>query len=379
MSVKIRVKKPSNKLFLDIHYFDIALQEHVRHKEYLGLSDTASNWKMIEKEIIPHIEREISLGNYSPKSKRCVVKKLVKEYGLLSFERHSNDRREHVRNAYEKHFMNHIVPSFGNRAIENISPMELIEWQNIKQKEYKASTVRKFRSIFYSIFTDAVLENIIKENPFDKVPRPSDVGEFDIDDEDDESIRPFSLDEIYELMEKAKGYLKNFIAIMSFSSMRPGELVSLKWNDVNFEDSLISIRRTTVYGEIGPVKTASSKRVIEMLPIVKEYLLKQKDLTYGNPYDTVFLNSYHKPFYSHDIIAVHFKKLLDENDTRYLYQLRHSFASMMISQGEDVLWVSRMMGHKSLDITLSTYSKAYSIWQDKKGQKRRATFLEKRP
>lgn len=83
----------------------------------------------------------------------------------------------------------------------------------------------------------------------------------------------------------------------------------------------------------------------------------------------MFICGFHKPFYSYDIIAVHFKKLLDENDKRYLYQLRHSFASLMISEEEDVLWVSRMMGHKSLDITLKTYSKAYSIIQDKKGRR----------
>lgn len=173
--------------------------------------------------------------------------------------------------------------------------------------------------------------------------------------------------------------MKNFIGIMAFTGMRPGEIVSLEWKDINFEDSLISIKRTTVYGRVGPVKTKSSKRSIEMLPLVKEYFLKQKDLTFGNPYDRVFLSSFHKPFYSHDIISSRFKDLLIEGDPRYLYNLRHSFASLMISEGEDVLWVSRMLGHKSLDITLKTYSKAYSIMQDKIGVKVRAKFLQKRP
>lgn len=379
MGVKLRVKENSNLLYLDIHYFDAEKGRRTRHKAYLGLKNTDANCKLIEKKIIPSIERDISLGVYNPKGKQSAIKRNVKEYGFLSFTRHKKDRREHVRSAYYRHFKNHIVPDFGARNIDSISPMELIEWQNKKLEEYKVTTVKKFRSIFYTIFSDAVLENIIDENPLDKVPRPNESEEFGIDDSDDDIIRPFSLNEVYELIGKAEGYLKNFIAIMSFTGMRPGELVTLKWDDIDFNNALISIRKTTVYGKVCPVKTFSSRRSIEMLPIVQEYFLKQKELTYGNTYDSVFLSSLGKSFYSHDIIAMRFKKLLDENDTRYLYQLRHSFASLMISAGEDVLWVSRMMGHKSLDITLKTYSKAYDVWQDKKGQKERAKFLENVP
>ena len=99
MSVKIRVKQPSDKLYLDIHYFDIDLNKHVRHKAYLGMKNTPSNWKLIEREIIPYIEREISLGTYNPKTKRSTVSKLVKDYGEVSFKRHSRKRRSHVQNA----------------------------------------------------------------------------------------------------------------------------------------------------------------------------------------------------------------------------------------------------------------------------------------
>lgn len=379
MAVKLRVK-PNNILYLDIHFYDTVLEKYSRHKPSLGIDDTPQNRKMVEREIIPSIKREISLGTYRPKEKKQLVKsKLISEYGKQSFQRHVKERRPHVKNAYEKHFENHIIPDFGNRLIDSLSPLELLDWQNKKLEKYKASTVRKYRSILYSVFTDAVLEGILPDNPFDRVPRPSDIDEFDFEDEEDTQLRPFSLNEIHSLIDKAKGYMKNFIGIMAFTGMRPGEIVSLEWKDINFEDSLISIKRTTVYGRVGPVKTKSSKRSIEMLPLVKEYFLKQKDLTFGNPYDRVFLSSFHKPFYSHDIISSRFKDLLIEGDPRYLYNLRHSFASLMISEGEDVLWVSRMLGHKSLDITLKTYSKAYSIMQDKIGVKVRAKFLQKRP
>lgn len=50
---------------------------------------------------------------------------------------------------------------------------------------------------------------------------------------------------------------------------------------------------------------------------------------------------------------------------------------MMITQGDDILWVSKMLGHKSSDITLKTYAKAYKLIRDKNKRQRRALFLEK--
>ncbi len=83
-----------------------------------------------------------------------------------------------------------------------------------------------------------------------------------------------------------------------------------------------------------------------------------------------------KIFYSHDIIAKQFKALLGENDNRYLYQLRHSYASLMISNGEDIVTVSKMMGHKSLNITMKTYVKAYEFMIDKTQRKPMGSFMK---
>jgi len=51
---------------------------------------------------------------------------------------------------------------------------------------------------------------------------------------------------------------------------------------------------------------------------------------------------------------------------------------MMITQGEDILWASRMLRHKSSDITLKTYARAYKLTRDKNKHQKRALFLEKR-
>ena len=64
-------------------------------------------------------------------------------------------------------------------------------------------------------------------------------------------------------------------------------------------------------------------------------------------------------FYSHDIIGVNFQRILKRTGikARVLYNLRHTFASQLISKGADIVYVSKMLGHKDVSITLKIYTK----------------------
>jgi integrase len=73
----------------------------------------------------------------------------------------------------------------------------------------------------------------------------------------------------------------------------------------------------------------------------------------------VFVNSSQKPFYSHDVIGVNFQRILKKTGIKAgpLYNIRHTFASQLISKGADIVWVSKMPGHKDVSITLKIYTK----------------------
>ncbi|MFA6137393.1 MAG: site-specific integrase [Sulfurimonas sp.] len=324
-------------------------------KRSTGLAATAANLITVKKEIIPSVVEYLTGKIQSvEEEKEYTLSNFADEYFVL----HRARVREHTHNRNLLHFQKHIKPYFGHRLLDTIKPMELEKWQNdFKSKKYKPLTIQKFRSILFSIFDEAIKNDIINTNPLSKVEAPKINKEFKMIDDVDEDIFPFSEDEIKMILDNSDSYLKNFIMLMYATGVRPGEIIALQWTDISFDKKQIHISKTISSGKIGLPKTAASVRKVDMLPLAELALKEQYKLT--KDYEYIFISSSKKAFYSHDIINIRFKKILKSNNiqVRALYNLRHTFASQLISSGEDIVWVSRTLGHNDVSITLKYYTK----------------------
>jgi len=339
-------------------------------KKTTGLEATASNLIIVKREIIPSIVEYLTgkVELFVQKEDLC-----VQEWAEEFFIVHKDKVRSHVYKRNLGHYNNHIKPYFGDKLLHLIKPIDIEKWQNKLLKEFKHLTVQKYRSVFLSIFDYAVKNEVVESNPIRKVESPKTIEKVTMHDNDEENdIFPFSEAEIKTLLEKADGYLKNFIMLMYASGIRPGEIIALSWNDIDFNKKQINIYKTIVNGKIGPVKTQSSKRKIDMLPLAEMALKEQYKITSNNEY--IFISNQKKLFYSHDIINVRLKKVLKANkiQVRKLYNLRHTFASQLIAAGEDITWVSKTLGHKDAQTTLMYYTKFI-----KKGENERLEKISK--
>ncbi len=346
MDFKFTIFIKNGKWWLDFYY------QKKRSKRSTKLSNTKENLVTVKKEIIPSVVEYLTGELETIQQQReYILKDFAEEYFII----HKKNVREHTYTRNVGHFNNHILPFFGHRLLETILPMELEKWQNDLEEEHKPSSVQKYRSILYSIFDMAVLNDIINKNPLEKVKAPKVQDKFILDNEDD--IKPFSTDEIKQLLENTNGYMNNFILFMYSTGIRPGEIIALTWRDINFDKKYISIYKTIVNNKIGNPKTQSSVRKVDMLPMAQKALENQYKLT--KEYEYIFVNSSNKHFYSHDSINLNFKRLLKLNNIEFrtLYNLRHTFASQLISNGADIVWVSKMLGHKDVSITLKIYTK----------------------
>lgn len=344
--IKFTIFERHKKWWLDFYW------KKKRIRRSTELSASQDNLKVIKKQIIPDIIVGFGLKieeAVNEDKKEQTLNEFAQEF--FEMQRARKEVREHVIDKNIAHYNKHIAPFFGHKKLVDIDIEELDKWQIQLLQNYKNLTVQKFRSVLFSILTQAVRYKRIQENPLSFVKAPK------LNNKLNNDINPFTMTELVKISNIAEGYMKNFIFLMASTGMRPGEMVALKWDDINFEKKFIQVNKTVVRGNAGDVKTYSSNRHVDILLQAELYLKRQFNLTGDQEF--VFLSSCYKRFYSHDIIGVNFRKILQKSGVkvRTLYNLRHTFASQMISKGADIVWVSKMLGHKDVSITLKIYTK----------------------
>jgi len=260
---------------------------------------------------------------------------------------------------YYSLYSSRIIPYFNKKFPQDITPLFLKEWYSTFKDKSTLNTC--VTGILKPAFEEAIIQEYIKTSPF-IVSYPTLKSNYE--------MNPFSLKEIQLILDTATGWFKNFLGVAFFTGARTGEILALEWSDINFEESTISINKTRTKGLTKRPKTKSSIRTIDMLSQAEYFLKEQRKITGLSK--KVFSNK-GKFFHSSVSFCKVWKKLLEECNLEYrsIYQTRHSFASNMISNGEDPFWVAQTMGHKNMNITLDRYSKYIKHKRAKK-----TTFLD---
>ncbi len=270
--------------------------------------------------------------------------------------------------AYRSSYDNHILPYFDGVLTTEVKPITVKKFQDsLVEKGLKKSSIQLCRILLKEAFELSVLSEDITMNPISSVSMPK------IRTTKKKPI-PLSLDEIDLVLDYAHGQFKNFLGISFFTGMRSGELLALKWDDVDLTIDTISITKTIAQGTINSAKTRSSERDIEIISNAKKFFIQQRLLT-GLKNSYVFLNAKASHFSSNDNFYRNFQSVLKSVgiEKRALHNTRHTFASLMLNNGIDKLWVSHTLGHENLQITLSIYTHFMP-----KKEKMSLPFLEKR-
>jgi integrase len=165
-------------------------------------------------------------------------------------------------------------------------------------------------------------------------------------------IDPFAPDEVESLGSAYCGRLWTFWA---WTGMRSGELIGLRWGDVDRQSGTVHIRRAVRLGREKAPKTEAGRRTLRLLLPAIDALPERGDD--GAP---VWTNPNTGGDW-HEAKALNraFQRACKEAGVRfrYVYQLRHSFASRALSSGENPLWVARYMGHTDVGMVQRHYGK----------------------
>ncbi|GAA9637546.1 site-specific integrase [Helicobacter pylori] len=246
--------------------------------------------------------------------------------------------------------------------VSKITKESVTNYHNNAFKNYKKNTLMSLNALLKSFLGFCGQEGYTGKNPYYAITLKN--------AQEGEEIKPFNLEEIKTLIKNAPSLrLKAFLVVAFFTGLRTGEQLALLWSDIDFENKKININKSlNLSGVITTPKNKPSIRQVDLLEPVEKIL---KELKASEPANKkmIFLSI---PKRTQEFQQA-FKKLLKALNLkeRKLYTTRHTFASLMLSQGEEAMWVSKTLGHKDLNTTYSAYSH-YIPKQDKE----RAKFIK---
>lgn len=241
----------------------------------------------------------------------------------------------------------HTLPVFKDRPIAEISYMEILEFRS--NLDVGAKRANNILVPMKSVFDMADKEGFIEQNVMKKIKRLR---------QEEPDIRPLTYEQIQNILDAVDPWYRPYVEVAFFTGMRAGELNALRWD--GFQENMengphLFIRKTFVYGIDGEPKTKKSKRNISCLPEVVNALREQKKLTGKSTHIFLTKNGDRmNPDHFRDVIWI---PALKKAGIEYVppIQTRHTFATMMLSAGEDIGWVQNMLGHSSLQMIFQRY------------------------
>ncbi|WP_104639987.1 tyrosine-type recombinase/integrase [Helicobacter bizzozeronii] len=217
---------------------------------------------------------------------------------------------------------------------------------NQRANAYSASHIKGLTLALKNFLDFAMEMDYIQANPFFKPKR--------IANTPPKQKNPLNANEVQEVLGLCHCDVTRLYLMIAFcTGARIGEILALKHSDLNFANNTISIERSiSTRGEILSPKTTSSVRTIQMPAPLREFLLKSLkggggEFLFNNPTGRRlnFTRAFHKLLAKAGLAK------------RPLYCTRHTFASIALNHGANLLYTSALLGHKNAHITLKTYAR----------------------
>lgn len=241
----------------------------------------------------------------------------------------------------------HIIPKLGKYKIKDITPYIINNFINeIKElKQYSNGTIKKIYNHVRAILNYAYRMELIQDNPCNRIK---------LNLEDNKKQEIHYLDEkqakkFLNVIEKEDIMYQLIYKLALFNGLRRSEILGLKWEDFDFKHKTFHVQRTrqkiSSGTEISKTKTKNSNRILtipeDILTLLKEYKNQsESDLLFPSIYP--------------DSVTRHFRQLLKTNNlpSITLHDLRHTCATLLLSNGIDIKTVSAYLGHSNIQTTM---------------------------
>lgn len=348
-------------------------RKQIRRRGFTSKQEAADEMVKLKAEVLNNDYLELSHMTYA---------KFMDEW----FEERASRLQKSTYISHYAYYKKTIKPRLGHFKIQQITAMHLQHLVNalVKESHYTENSIRLIFRIISASFKKAFLMRLIKENPTIGVTLPKVIRK---------EMQVWTLEQVNKFINEGRRvkyptryYIGYLMAVLT--GMRQGEILGLRWKDVDFENGIIYIRQTLTVGrslKVGAKNEASVRSIHIPTVLVEELeshkkLIHQEKLIYGEDYidlDLVLPTIHGKPVEPRSFRRAFYSltKHLELPQIR-IHDLRHTHATILIQQNVNVKLISERLGHTDIGTTLNTYSHVLPSMQKSVAEKLNELFNE---
>jgi integrase len=318
--------------------------------------------KKVAEQIAKKIEAKLVLGDMGLVEKKAVTAATFEEYAntWITLTVPATCKPS-TTSDYIGILKNHVLPVFGKSKTNEINRFMVKRFLMKKTADgFASSTVTHMKNAVAGVLNLAIDDEIISVNS------AHNVGKIFIRQNPKPKIDPFNKDELATLLDTCQiHFLRHYPLILTLArtGIRFGEGLGLQWNDIDFSGRFITIERSLSKGRIETPKNGQSRKV-DMSQQLTNTLMELKHLRkvetlkrgWTQVPEWVFVTMNGKPYHE-SFIRRAFYKALEKASLRKIriHDLRHAYATLRISKGDNIADVSKQLGHHSVKFTMDIY------------------------
>ena len=312
-------------------------------------------------EVISRNEKRLQAAQEAAEAAKIVT---LRQYGEKVFmPAKTLTATENTRASFQGNLDKWVYPAIGDIKLPEITSAQISALLLDMQGKGKAhATVVKVYTILNSLFKMAYLSDMIARNPMDKVERPKPRK----DEIKPQTAQAYTAQEVRDILTALEGEplkWRAFIHLLIDTGVRRGEALAVQWEDIDFQENTVLICRNLCYTPDKGIYLDTPKNGrCRMVDVGEDtlQLLKQIREQQGAGGKYIFtqdnsLEPMHPTSPTH-----YFRQFSKRNGIKdfHPHKLRHTFASVAITAGADVVSVSETLGHSDTAVTLRMYTHA---------------------
>ena len=302
--------------------------------------------KRTANKVAKEIRERLAKGDMGMLKVKCPT---VSQYGQEWLDSPLRGWADTTRTNHSGVFELHINPTLGSKPLGEIKRKDVKKLiSEVRGKGLSSSRAQVILAVLSGLFESAIEDEIVSANPCQNAGKYCGNGTV-------VKISPLTAEEVQSLLDNASKLpfeAHTFFLMAVRTGMRVGELLALEWTDIDFEDRFVEIERAMSVStkRIGPPKNKKTRKVDLSLAVVKALrrLQAQRKVVSIGGNELVF------PNLSYQTLSKRIIKEIAPRPIR-IHDLRHTYATLRLNKGDNIMDVSKQLGHHKVAFTIDKY------------------------